>query len=108
LLVLLTIGFLSAQADTLIFKVKGLVCSFCAHGLNKGIGKLPFTNEDDVFVDIENQIVKVAVNKNYKSDPHLEQSMELIKSTGYDVDKVFFNKKRVCCVHSFETQHRKL
>ena len=23
---------------TLIFEVKGLVCSFCAHGLNKGIG----------------------------------------------------------------------
>ena len=29
--------------DTLTFKVSGLVCSFCAHGLNKGIGKLNYT-----------------------------------------------------------------
>ena len=91
LLVLLMIGALSGQSDTLTFKVKGLVCSFCAHGLNKGIGKLPFTDEQSIFVDIQNQIVKVAINKNYKVVPHLKQTIELIKETGYEVDKVFLN-----------------
>ena len=89
------IGVLFGQADTLTFKVKGLVCSFCAHGLNKGIGKLPFTNEKDVLINIKNQTVKVAINKTYKSDPHLKQAVELIKNTGYDVDKVFLNGKEV-------------
>ena len=78
--------------DTLTFKVKGLGCSFCAHGLNKGIGKLRFTDEKSVWVDIENQIVKVAVNKDFIADPHLKQTIELIKETGYEVDKVFLNE----------------
>ena len=78
--------------DTLTFKVKGLVCSFCAHGLNKGIGKLRFTDEKSVWVDIENQIVKVVVNKDFIADPHLKQTIELIKETGYEVDKVFLNE----------------
>ena len=91
LTVLLLVGVLYGQSDTLTFKVKGLVCSFCAHGLNKGIGKLPFTDEKSVFVDIQNQIVKVALNENYKVIPHLKQTIKLIRETGYDVDKVFLN-----------------
>ena len=88
---LLLVGFLYGQSDTLTFKVKGLVCSFCAHGLTKGIGKLSFTDEQSVFIDIKNQIVKVALNENYKVVPHLKQTIELIKETGYEVDKVFLN-----------------
>ena len=36
--------------DTLTFKVNGLVCSFCAHGLNKGIGKMDYTDEKGILV----------------------------------------------------------
>ena len=60
LTILLLAGVLYGQTDTLTFKVNGLVCSFCAYGLTKGIGGLPFTDEKSIFVDIENQIVKVA------------------------------------------------
>ena len=91
LTILLLVGVLYGQSDTLTFKVKGLVCSFCAHGLTKGIGKLPFTDEKSIFVDIQNQIVKVALNENYKVIPHLKQTTELIRKTGYEVDKVFLN-----------------
>ena len=91
LTVLLLVGVLYGQTDTLTFKVKGLVCSFCAHGLTKGIGGLSFTDEKSIFVDIQNQIVKVALNENYKVIPHLKQTIELIRETGYDVDKVFLN-----------------
>ena len=91
LTILLLIGVLYGQSDTLTFKVKGLVCSFCAHGLTKGIGGLPFTDEKSIFVDIQNQIVKVALNENYKVIPHLKYTIKLIKETGYEVDKVFLN-----------------
>ena len=91
LTILLLAGVLFGQSDTLTFKVKGLVCSFCAHGLNKGIGKLPFTDEKSIFVDIQNQIVKVALNENYKVIPHLKYTIKLIKESGYEVDKVFLN-----------------
>jgi len=89
LTILLLVGFLYGQTDTLTFKVKGLVCSFCAHGLTKGIGGLSFTDEKSIFVDIQNQIVKIALNEKYQIVPHLKQTTELIRKTGYDVDKVF-------------------
>jgi len=38
LTILLLVGILFGQSDTLTFKVNGLVCSFCAHGLTKGFG----------------------------------------------------------------------
>ena len=91
LTILLLAGFLYGQTDTLTFKVNGLVCSFCAHGLTKGIGNLPFTDKQSIFVDIRNQTVKVAINENYKVIPHLKNTIELIKETGYEVDKVFLN-----------------
>ena len=91
LTILLLVGVLYGQSDTLTFKVKGLVCSFCAHGLNKGIGKLPFTSEDGILVDIKNQTVKVALNENYQVVPHLKYTIKLIEETGYEVDKVFLN-----------------
>jgi copper chaperone CopZ len=70
--------------DTLTFKVSGLVCSFCAHGLNKGIGKLDYTDKKSVFVDINNQIVKVVILK----EPNIEETIKLIKDTGYDISKI--------------------
>ena len=91
LTILLLVGVLFGQSDTLTFKVNGLVCSFCAYGLTKGIGGLPFTDEKSIFVDIEKQIVKVALNKNYTVVPHLKQAVEVIKESGYEVDKVFLN-----------------
>ena len=58
LTILLLVGVLYGQTDTLTFKVKGLVCSFCAHGLNKGIGNLLFTSEDGVLVDIKKLVTE--------------------------------------------------
>ena len=91
LTMLLLVGFMYGQSDTLTFKVKGLVCSFCAHGLTKGIGGLTFTDEKSIYVDIKNQIVKVVLNERYKAIPHLKQTIKLIRETGYDVDKVYLN-----------------
>ena len=70
--------------DTLTFKVSGLVCSFCAHGLNKGIGKMDYTDENNVFVDIKKQTVKVVILK----EPDIEKTIKLITDSGYDVSKI--------------------
>ena len=70
--------------DTITFKVNGLVCSFCAHGLNKGIGKMDYTDKNNVFVDINNQIVKVVILK----EPNIEETIKVITDSGYDVSKI--------------------
>ena len=72
--------------DTITFKVSGLVCSFCAHGLNKGIGKLDYTDKNNVFVDINNQIVKVVILK----EPDIEKTIKVITDSGYDVSRITY------------------
>jgi len=86
--------------DTLTFKVKGLVCSFCAHGLNKGIGKMDYTNEKGIFVDINNQIVKVVLNKKYKSIPSsvVNQTIKVIQDSGYEVHKITYQNKVIMII----------
>ena len=90
LLILLLTSILTAQTytvgDTLTFEVNGLVCSFCAHGLNKGIGKLDYTDKKSVFVDINNQTVKVVILK----EPDIEKTIKVITDSGYDGSKITY------------------
>ena len=90
LLILLLTTILTAQTytigDTLTFEVKGLVCSFCAHGLNKGIGKMNYTDEKNVFVDIKKQTVKVVILK----EPDIEKTIKVITDSGYEVSKITY------------------
>ena len=81
--------------DTLTFEVKGLVCSFCAHGLNKGIGKMDYTNGKGILVDINNQIVKVVLDKKYRSIPSsvINQTIKVIEESGYEVHKIIYKNK---------------
>ncbi|OUT49150.1 MAG: hypothetical protein CBB68_12085 [Rhodospirillaceae bacterium TMED8] len=78
-----------AIGDTLTFNVNGLVCSFCAHGLNKGIGKLDYTDKKSVFVDINNQIVKVVILK----QPDIDKTIKVITDSGYDVSKITYKNE---------------
>ena len=93
LLILLLTTILTAQTytvgDTLTFKVSGLVCSFCAHGLNKGIGKMDYTDKNNVFVDINNQIVKVVILK----EPNIEETIKVISDSGYDVSRITYKNE---------------
>ena len=93
LLILLLTSILTAQTntvgDTITFEVKCLVCSFCAHGLNKGIGKMDYTDENNVFVDIKKQTVKVVLLK----EPDIEKTIKLITDSGYDVSKITHTNK---------------
>ena len=75
--------------DTLTFEVNGLVCSFCAYGLNKGIGKLDYTDENNVFVDIKKQIVKVVILK----EPNIEETIKVITDSGYDVSRITYKNE---------------
>jgi len=86
--------------DTLTFKVKGLVCSFCAHGLNKGIGKMDYTDEKGILVDINNQIVKVVLNKKYRAIPSLviNQTIKVIQDSGYEVHKITYKNKVIMII----------
>lgn len=79
--------------EDLVFEVKGLVCSFCAHGLQKGMSKLKFVDKKKytkgVYTDITHQFVKVGLKKN--KEPNIDKSLTAIQDAGYEVLRSYLN-----------------
>jgi copper chaperone CopZ len=76
-------GLLSAgaAAGTIEMKVYGLVCGFCAQGIEKTLRRNAAT--EDVVVSLENQLVVVATREGADiSDQELTQALT---DAGYDV-----------------------
>jgi periplasmic mercuric ion binding protein len=73
-----------AHADTIEMKVYGLVCGFCAQGIDKTLRKNPATA--DVFVSLENQLVAVeTVPGKDIGDAELKKALT---DSGYDVKAI--------------------
>ncbi len=69
----------AAAGRTLELKVDGLVCAFCAQGIEKKLRRLDAT--DDVFVSLENKLVAVSLKPGRDiADQALDT---LLKEAGY-------------------------
>lgn len=82
LLLLAALGVTAgANAMTIEMTVNGLVCGFCAQGIEKTLRKDPAT--DDVFVNLEHRLVAVAT----KPDADIADATlrEALRDAGYDV-----------------------
>ena len=79
--------------EDLVFEVKGLVCSFCAHGLQKGMSKLKFVDKKKYtkgeYTDITHQFVKVGLKKN--KEPNIDKALTAIQDAGYEVLRSYVN-----------------
>lgn len=71
-------------ANSIHAEVKGMVCAFCAKGINKKLRELDSTQ--DVWVDLKSRMVVVEL-KDQKT-MSLEAFTKLIKEAGYDVASV--------------------
>lgn len=74
----------SASAETIEMKVNGLVCAFCAQGIEKALRKQPAT--EDIFVSLKNGLVAVSL----KPDTSLsdETLRGLLQEAGYTVASI--------------------
>lgn len=73
-----------ASADTIEMKVNGLVCGFCAQGIEKTLRKNPAT--DDVLVSLENKLVAISTKDGTDiSDADLKKALT---NAGYDVKEI--------------------
>lgn len=73
-----------AQAATIEMKVNGLVCGFCAQGIEKTLRKNPATT--DVVVSLENRLVAIATKDGQDiGDADLTKAL---KDAGYDVKAI--------------------
>jgi copper chaperone CopZ len=61
LLIVALVAAIAVQAETIEMKVNGLVCGFCARGIEKTLRKNPATA--DVFVSLEDKLVAVALHE---------------------------------------------
>jgi copper chaperone CopZ len=90
----LLLAGVSANAATIEMNVHGLVCGYCAQGVEKSLRKHPATR--DVVVSLENKLVVVSTRKGEDiSDAELHKaitdagySLKGIKRTGRSMDEV--------------------
>jgi copper chaperone CopZ len=74
----------AAQAATIEMTVNGLVCSFCAQGIEKTLRKNPAT--EDVVVSLEHRLVAIATKPGADiSDDSLRKALT---DAGYDVKAI--------------------
>ena len=74
----------SVAAETVKVTVNGMVCAFCAQGIEKRLSKLPATHA--VFVDLKARVVAVQAKDGQKLDNKLITAE--ITDAGYDVVKL--------------------
>jgi len=81
LISILALASAAASADTIEMKVYGLVCGFCAQGIEKTLRKNPAT--EDVVVSLEHQLVVIATHPGQDiPDSDLTRALT---DAGYDV-----------------------
>ena len=84
ILLLALLGASSASAATIELTVNGLVCGFCAQGIEKTLRRNPAT--DDVFVSLENRLVAVTTKPD--SDIADDVLRKALQDAGYDVKAI--------------------
>ncbi len=96
-------SFQTAHAVTSIkANVNGMVCAFCAQGIEKRLMKLSATQE--VFVDLKKRIVAIQLKEGSALDPK-QVSAEIVEA-GYDVTKIESVAQSVAEIRA-ETKARK-
>ncbi|MES2687350.1 MAG: heavy metal-associated domain-containing protein [Pseudomonadota bacterium] len=74
----------AASAESIKASVNGMVCAFCAQGIEKRLSKMPATKA--VFVDLKKKIVAVEAKDGQTLDG--KAITHEIKEAGYDVTKL--------------------
>ena len=91
-----------AAADTIEMNVNGLVCAFCAQGIEKTLRKNPAT--EDVVVSLEHQLVAVATHPGQDiADADLTKALT---EAGYDVKGISRTQRSIADVRA-ELKHGK-
>ncbi|HEY7640715.1 MAG TPA: heavy-metal-associated domain-containing protein [Steroidobacteraceae bacterium] len=84
LLLLAALTAANASAATIELTVNGLVCGFCAQGIEKTLRRNAAT--DDVFVSLENRLVAVATKP--ETDIPDDVLRKALQDAGYDVKAI--------------------
>jgi mercuric ion binding protein len=73
-----------AAVQTIKAEVNGMVCAFCAQGIDKKIRALPQTR--DVYVNLKHKIVAVELKEGQSLPENTVK--DLVRDAGYDVTNI--------------------
>ena len=80
--------------DEVVLEVSGLVCSFCAMGLQGGLSSLKYVDgkkyNNGVFIDVEYQYAVIAEKSDQDID--IDEAITTITKSGYEVLSVYTNR----------------
>lgn len=82
--VLLTLTTAADASQTLLAQVNGMVCAFCAQGIEKKARSLPQTQ--DVYINLKQRIVAVQIKEGQTLAA--KTLTDLVKDAGYDVTEI--------------------
>jgi copper chaperone CopZ len=86
----------AASAGTIEMKVYGLVCGFCAQGIEKTLRKNPAT--EDVVVSLENKLVAIGTHDGQDiSDAVLTKALT---DAGYDVKSIARTQRSIADIRA--------
>lgn len=93
----------AAMAETIEMTVNGLVCGFCAQGIEKTLRRKPATA--DVLVSLENRLVAVATKEGMDlGDAELRSALT---NAGYEVKAIARTQTSIAQLRSrFEVQKK--
>jgi len=80
-MLLFAVSCAAQAATTFKAEVNGMVCAFCAQGIEKKLRALPQTR--DVYVNLKDRIVAVEVRDGQSLAP--QTIRDLVKDAGYEV-----------------------
>ena len=84
---------LEISKTDVVFKVKGMVCSFCAQGLQKSLSKLSYVDKKNytkgVKVSLKDQVTIISTKEGAKIDYNL--AVKKIVDAGYSVEEAYHN-----------------
>ena len=95
LLIILTAGAAQA-AQTITAKVNGMVCAFCAQGIEKKARAMAQT--EDVYVNLKHRIVAIQLKEGQQLSNDAVET--LVKDAGYDVGEISTNDETVAAIKS--------
>lgn len=96
LVALLSLASVVAHATTIEMRVNGLVCAFCAQGIEKKLRK--FSATADVVVSLEQRLVAVALKEGQDiPDPELRTALT---NAGYTVTAIQRTDRSIDAIRS--------
>jgi len=85
---------ITISKDEVVLEVSGLVCSFCATGLQGGLSSLKYVDgkkyNNGVFVNVEYQYAVIAEMIDH--DINVDEAITMITKSGYEVLSVYTNR----------------